>query len=104
MKKKNVKKAPQKKAVKTKENTVTKSKLPAKKKVIIKRKSATRSMSFESVTGLHQEIIAVKASFVIEKFSDTKYCCMQVLPDGRREEHICYKTEGGARRHLENRH
>lgn len=63
MKKKNVKKAPQKKAVKTKENTVTKSKLPAKKKVIIKRKSATRSMSFESVTGLHQEIIAVKAKY-----------------------------------------
>lgn len=86
----------------------TRSKLPAKKKIIIKKsvnaKTVTRSMSVESVGNFPPSVIKEKGDFVVEKFSDTKYCCMRVLPDGRREEHICYKTEAGAIRHLQNKH
>lgn len=97
-----------KKKAKTAKKTATRSKLPAKKKIITKKsvnaKPVTRSMSVESIGNFPLSVIKEKGDFVVEKFSDTKYCCMRVLPDGRREEHICYKTEAGAIRHLQNKH
>lgn len=108
MKKKITKKAVKKSAGKATKKAAVKSKLPAKKKKVMAKKAAAkpamRSVSLESVEDFPPSVLMKKGDFVIEKFSDTKYCCMRVLPDGRREEHICYSTENGARRHLANKH
>lgn len=108
MKKKITKKTAKKGAGKTKKKAAAKKRLPAKKKKVIVKKAApkslTRSVNLEAVEGFPPSVLVRKGDFVVEKFSDTEYCCMHVLPDGRREEHICYSTERGARRHLEKKH
>lgn len=73
--------------------------LKGKKKSLLKN----RSVNASNETGI-SEILLQRGEFVIERFSDTKYCCMMIRSDGRREAHFCAATLEEVQVHFELEH
>ncbi|MFT3701401.1 MAG: hypothetical protein QM802_03485 [Agriterribacter sp.] len=53
-----------------------------------------------AVEGFPASVLMQKGNFVLEKINETRFCCMEVMEDGRREAHVCFKTENAARTHI----
>lgn len=53
---------------------------------------------------VNDSILLRIGDFVLEKISDTRYCCMRIVEGGRRVQHVCFKTERAARFHMELMH
>jgi hypothetical protein len=81
----------------------TKSK-PAQKKRSPKMRELELPTAGDFPESLDDSILLRAGDFVLEKISDTRYCCMRIVEGGRRVQHVCFKTERGARFHMELMH
>jgi hypothetical protein len=78
------------------------------KPALKKRSSKTRELELPTAgdfpESLDDSILLRIGDFVLEKISDTRYCCMRIVEGGRRVQHVCFRTERGARFHMELMH
>jgi len=78
------------------------------KPTLKKRSPKTRELDLPTAgdfpESLNDSILLRIGDFVLEKISDTRYCCMRIVEGGRRVQHVCFRTERGARFHMELMH